>query len=94
MERVRVHLIIYGRVQGVFYRYGAQEAARELGLTGWVRNNYDGTVEAVAEGPKGVLERFVEWCWKGPPRARVDNIELKWEQATGEFKSFGIGYGD
>ena len=71
---VQVHLIIAGRVQGVFYRATTQEQARGLGLTGWVRNCPDGTVEAVAEGPADTVDLFVEWCHQGPPAARVAQV--------------------
>jgi len=88
----RVHLIIRGRVQGVFFRYETQMVARRLGITGWVRNNYDGSVETVAEGAKEKLEEFVQWCHQGPSRARVESVDVKWEKATGEFNNFSIEY--
>ncbi len=68
-----VHLRIKGRVQGVFFRKSAQDKARELGLTGWIRNNPDGTVETVAKGPHE--EEFIEWCKKGPVNSKVRSIE-------------------
>jgi len=88
----RVHLIIRGRVQGVFFRYETQMVARRLGITGWVRNNYDGSVETVAEGAKEKLEEFVQWCHQGPSRARVDAVQVEWGNPTGEFKAFSIEY--
>lgn len=84
----RVHLLITGRVQGVFYRATTVETARRLGLTGWVRNLADGRVEAVAEGPGDALEALVRWSHDGPPSARVDGVEAQWHPATGEFGDF------
>ena len=70
------HLRIQGRVQGVFYRGWAVEAARELGLTGWVRNRRDGTVEAVVQGEERAVERFIERAWGGPAQATVDHVDV------------------
>jgi acylphosphatase len=67
-------LIIRGRVQGVGYRYAMIEAARTLGLTGWVRNRRDGTVEAHLQGNADALERLLEWSRRGPPSARVTAV--------------------
>jgi len=86
----RVEMRIVGRVQGVWYRASAQAAARQRGITGWVRNTEDGAVEAVAEGPRAQLEDFVAWCWKGPAGARVDDIRAQWGPATGAFPDFEI----
>ncbi|MBC2777805.1 acylphosphatase [Parasphingopyxis marina] len=69
------HLIIHGRVQGVFYRDWTVETARRLGLTGWVRNRRDGTVEAVVQGEDEAVERFIEMAKDGPPRAGVKHID-------------------
>ncbi len=73
-ETRRIRLIIRGRVQGVWYRGSAQEVAGELGLTGWVRNLSDGSVELVAEGVSSALEALKVWCREGPPLARVHDI--------------------
>ncbi len=75
METEAVHLFVRGRVQGVWYRASAQTQARELGLTGWVKNNADGAVEIHAEGTPEALRRFKEWCREGPPSARVDTLD-------------------
>ena len=85
-----VHLIIVGRVQGVFYRASTREAAHALGLKGWVRNLPDGSVEAVAEGPEEAVERFVAWCRKGPPGAFVTDVRRTARPATGEYSSFDV----
>ncbi|MBI4710129.1 MAG: acylphosphatase [Nitrospirae bacterium] len=93
MEKGRVHLRIRGFVQGVFFRAGTRDMARGLGLTGWVRNMPDGSVEAVFEGTEDRLKTAVAWCHKGPPGARVSNIDEKWLGYTGEFSSFEVKYG-
>jgi acylphosphatase len=86
----RLHLIIHGRVQGIFFRGSALERARELGLTGWVRNRLDGSVELVAEGDDAALAAMREWCAKGPRGAVVRNIDSVDEPETGEFSAFGV----
>lgn len=91
-EIVQVHLYISGIVQGVFFRSHTQEAARGLELTGWVRNLRDGRVEVVAEGPKDKIEQLIQWCHEGPPEASVNNVEIQWHDATGEFRNFETRY--
>lgn len=73
-EIIARHLIIHGKVQGVYYRASAEARAKELGLCGWVRNRSDGTVEAVVGGAKRAVEAFIAWAHEGPPAARVDEI--------------------
>ena len=75
MVRMAVRLIIKGNVQGVGYRWWAQEQARRLGLDGWVRNRHDGTVELLAAGPEAAVEAMVQACWIGPPSAAVHGVE-------------------
>jgi len=87
----RVHILISGRVQGVFFRAHAVERALALGLTGWVRNTPQG-VEIIAEGERQKLEKLIEWCKKGPPAAKVDFLKFEWEKPKKEFKSFKILY--
>jgi acylphosphatase len=87
-EIVRAHLYVSGIVQGVFFRTNTQDVASSLGLTGWVRNLRDGRVEIVAEGLKDKIEQLIQWCRKGPPSARVDNVEVNREETTGEFENF------
>ena len=84
----RVHLLIEGKVQGVFYRASSEAVARRLGLSGWVRNLPDGRVEAIAEGPAEALESFVAWCHEGPPAAVVHHVAVQTGPATGEFGGF------
>ena len=90
--QVRAHLWISGRVQGVFFRATMQEEAERLGVTGWVRNLPDGRVEAVVEGPEEKVKQLIEWAHHGPPAARVEKVEVKWEQPKGEFRTFSIRY--
>ncbi len=87
---MRLKLRISGRVQGVCYRWYTRDMAVELGLTGWVRNRPDGTVELVAEGERDRLEQLLGWCRRGPDLARVTDIQAEWEQGTGEFQQFSI----
>lgn len=92
MAKARAHLFISGRVQGVFYRAFTEEAARSNGLTGWTRNLPDGRVEAVFEGERDSIDQAVSACREGPPAARVDDIEVRWEDVRGEFGSFSVRY--
>jgi acylphosphatase len=88
MPEARLHMLISGRVQGVWYRASTRARARELSLTGWVRNLADGRVEALAEGSRDQLEALLAWCHDGPMLARVDGIEASWAGAQGGFTSF------
>lgn len=90
MEKVRAHVFISGRVQGVFYRTWARKAASELGLVGWVMNLSDGRVEAVFEGKKEDIQEMIKRCRQGSRVASVDNINVNWEKAKGEFEDFEI----
>ena len=92
MENIRIHLWIYGKVQGVFFRESAVTHARRLGVTGFVRNTYEGQVEIVFEGPKDKVEELAQWCYEGSPHAKVEKIEEIKEQYTGEFKDFRIAF--
>lgn len=85
-------MFIEGRVQGVFFRAHTKEKAEELGLKGWVRNLPDGRVEAVFEGEKTSIEKMIAWCHVGPPLARVDKVEVRWEEPRDEFEGFSIRY--
>ena len=80
----RAHVVVTGRVQGVFYRATCAVAARRLGLGGSVRNLPDGRVEAMFEGPDTDVDRMVEWCRRGPEMARVDAVEVTSEPLAGE----------
>lgn len=88
----RIHLIISGDVQGVGYRSWARRSALKRGLTGWVKNRPDRTVELVAEGKQQSLEDFIEECRKGPEVAWVERIDSTWKPATGEYVAFQVVY--
>ncbi|MBI3540643.1 MAG: acylphosphatase [Deltaproteobacteria bacterium] len=90
MEKVRAHLIISGRVQGVCFRMVAQEEALNRRLRGWVRNLPTGTVELVMEGEKKEVDEMITWCHQGPPAARVKNVQTNWENYSGEFVDFKV----
>ena len=92
MEKARLRVVIEGRVQGVFFRAATREEACSLGLSGWVKNCLDGRVEAVFEGEREKVEQILKWCRKGPLGATVRNVEVNWEDATGEIDSFSIKY--
>ncbi|SFM73273.1 acylphosphatase [Thermodesulforhabdus norvegica] len=88
----RVHLYISGRVQGVFFRDYMRDTARKVGATGWVRNLPDGRVEAVVEGEADAVNAVVNWCYRGSPASRVDNVEISEDIYSGEFSDFQIRY--
>lgn len=90
---VRAHIIVSGRVQGVFFRSETQDEAHRQNVTGWVRNLPDRSVEAVFEGEKDRVDALIEFCRMGPPGARVAKVAVAWENYTGEFKIFSISYG-
>jgi acylphosphatase len=85
---VRLTAIVEGRVQGVGFRAFVIDRATPLGLTGWVRNRWDGTVELLAEGERGALERLLSAVRRGPPSAYVTNVKTDWGKASGEFTRF------
>jgi acylphosphatase len=86
----RLHATIHGHVQGVTFRATARRQATELGITGWIRNNADGTVETVAEGSHEKLSQFMDFLHEGPPAANVSNVDTNWKKAKDEFDSFSI----
>lgn len=83
MSRIRAHVFISGRVQGVYYRASTAEEAERLDISGWVTNLEDGRVEAVFEGPESAVDSIVEWCHTGSDRAAVESVEAKYEAPTG-----------
>jgi len=89
-EKLRLHAVVEGRVQGVGFRYFVEETALALNLTGWVRNRWNGTVETVAEGERAILEKFLLTLQRGPRSARVSEVSSQWLPATGEFNRFTI----
>jgi acylphosphatase len=84
-----VHVVVSGRVQGVFFRVSCAERARGLGIMGWVRNTDRGDVEAVFEGGPDDVDAMVEWCRRGPPGARVRTVDVHAE-APGHPRGFDI----
>jgi len=82
------HLVIHGRVQGVGYRDAAVQAAFTMSVTGWVRNRSDGTVEAQVQGEADAVERFIAWCRRGPPLARVAGIDVRDIEADASLGDF------
>ncbi|MDI6602534.1 MAG: acylphosphatase [Patescibacteria group bacterium] len=91
-QKARVHIFVSGLVQGVFFRSETRARAEELGLFGWVRNLENGKVEILAEGEKEKLEKLVEWTKKGPASARVNGLDVEWQEYKGEFSQFEIRY--
>lgn len=89
-EQTRFHGNIYGRVQGVGFRAFVVESGVMLGVTGWTRNKWDGSVEVVAEGDRQSLEKLLTALHQGPRMAKVDRIDVEWQPARGEFKSFYV----
>ena len=87
-EHTRMHASVHGRVQGVGFRYFVVESANRLQLTGWVRNRFDGTVEVIAEGPRGALDTLVGDLQRGPRASNVTKMEVTWDSANGEFPDF------
>jgi acylphosphatase len=83
-DRVRAHVFVSGRVQGVYYRANTRDAARARTLDGWVRNLADGRVEAVFEGERPDVESMVEWCHTGSPAADVRDVEVEYEEPRDE----------
>ncbi len=90
MANKRVQLVIRGRVQGVFFRAATQREARRLGVTGWVKNRTDGSVEVLAEGDEDAIKELAMWAGHGPSTARVDHVDQRWRGYTGEFPEFSI----
>ncbi len=85
-----VNLVIRGRVTGVYFRASAQREARRLGITGWVKNRADGSVEILAEGDEESIKEVISWSHHGPSAARVDAVDIRWRSYTGEFPDFRI----
>jgi acylphosphatase len=91
-EKIRARATIIGRVQGVFFRMETRKAADRYGVTGWVRNKMDGTVEALFEGDKEAVNNALDWCEQGPPLSRVEKVIVVHEPYSGEFNDFHIRY--
>jgi acylphosphatase len=89
-QRHQLHVIVHGRVQGVSFRFYTVGNARQLDLTGWVRNLHDGTVEVTVEGTRDHLDALLAFLHEGPPGAHVTKVDVEWHPATGKFKDFTI----
>jgi acylphosphatase len=92
LEKISAQVIVQGRVQGVYFRAYTRDQARQRGLTGWVMNRRDGSVEAFFEGNRSGVEDMVEWCRQGPPTAQVDQVEVKFGKFRGGADSFEVRY--
>lgn len=88
--KVRAHVFVSGRVQGVFFRVKTRNEAEKRNVTGWIRNTSRNRVEAIFEGEKVDVEQLINFCRRGPPSARVTRIDFQWETYTGEFIAFKI----
>jgi len=88
MVKARVHVLVSGTVQGVFFRQKTKQQAESLGINGWVRNLADGRVEGVFEGDEQAVKALVDYCRHGPSYARVTNVGAAWEPYSGEFSGF------
>lgn len=86
----RVEIKVLGTVQGVFFRQETKDTAEKLGLTGWTRNEPDGSVKIVAEGEEQNLQKLVEWCKRGTSWARVEKLEVGWGETKEEFQQFEV----
>ena len=86
----RVNIRVRGFVQGVFFRHGVKQEAERLNISGWVRNEPDGSVRVVAQGGENQLHKFIAWCRKGTERAHVSSVDVGRDKGTGEFEGFEI----
>jgi acylphosphatase len=86
----QIHIKVEGRVQGVFFRASAQREAKRLGLTGWVRNRNDSSVELVAEGEETGIKDLIAWAQSGSTAARVEKVDVRWRSFVGDFFDFKI----
>jgi len=90
--KARAHVFVSGRVQGIFFRSETKHKADRYDVKGWVRNLPDGRVEAVFEGEEETVKALIEFCKRGPPGARITNVDLRWEKFAGEFGAFRVRY--
>lgn len=88
----QAHIIVSGRVQGVLFRSNAKKQADNFGLTGWVKNLPDGRVEILAQGGKDNLDKLISWSYQGPFFAKVEKVEVRWENPKEFFDTFEIVY--
>lgn len=88
--KINVHVIISGRVQGVWYRASTKQKAEQLGITGWIKNTIEGGVEAVFEGEEKIIEDMIKWCYNGSPNAMVKDVKVKRQTLINNFDDFSI----
>jgi acylphosphatase len=91
-RKSRAHVFVSGRVQGVYFRQNTKQVATHHSVTGWVRNLPDSRVEAIFEGSEMDVNEVIEWCYVGPPKAKVDDVNVKFEKYTGKFSDFNVNY--
>jgi acylphosphatase len=91
-RKIRAHLFISGKVQGVYFRQNARIVASRHKVTGWVRNLKDGRVELILEGNEIDVGEVIEWCHAGPAKATVDDVDIKYQKYIGEFQEFKVNY--
>jgi len=91
-RKSRAHVFVSGNVQGVYFRQNTKQVATRHKVVGWVRNLPDGRVEAVFEGDEVAVNEVIKWCHIGPPKASVQDVNVKFEKYTGEFADFNINY--
>ncbi|MCH9274914.1 acylphosphatase [Bifidobacterium amazonense] len=89
-DSVRVHALVTGMVQGVGFRYSTVEQARRLGLAGWVRNRFDGSVEVEAQGGRAKVAQLISWLKVGPRWAHVEQVEVRSIPVTAERGAFRV----
>jgi acylphosphatase len=82
-DQTRARVLVSGKVQGVYFRANTREQATQRGVNGWVRNLRDGRVEAIFEGDEQAVEELVEWCHEGSPAARVEDVEVEYDDPEG-----------
>lgn len=91
-KKIRAHLFISGKVQGVYFRQNTRIVSSRHGVTGCVRNLKDGRVEVILEGNEADVGEVIEWCQVGPAKATVDDVDIKYEKYTGKFQEFKVSY--
>jgi acylphosphatase len=90
--KIAVSVIISGKVQGVWFRANTKEKADQIGVVGWVRNNPNGCVEAFFQGPEGIIQEMIGWCYKGPALALVKDLKIEKREPLDSLKDFQIKY--
>ena len=91
-RKTRAHVLVSGKVQGVYFWQNTKEVATKQNVTGWVRNLPDGRVEAVFEGGEKDVGDLIKWCQVGPPKASVQDVNVKFQKYAGEFTDFSVNY--